>query len=95
MTFGRPVSLPGVELAAGTYLFELASPLTDSAVVRVSSRDRRRIYYTGFTAMIKRPAGLSSGVAVILGEGSREMAPPIKAWFPDLSETGRQFIYRD
>ena len=40
LTFSRSVALPGVELAAGTYIFELAMPQSERHLVRVMSRDR-------------------------------------------------------
>src|SRR6187551_3090825 len=44
--FTRPVRLPGVELGAGTYVFELPDPMGAFDVVRVSSQDRRTVYFT-------------------------------------------------
>ena len=46
LTFNRPVSVPGVGLAPGTYIFELASPTTDVSIVRVLSRDRSTVVGT-------------------------------------------------
>src|SRR5438270_895423 len=66
ITFSRSVALPGVELAAGTYLFTLASPNTNQSLVRVLSRDRQKIYLTAFTVDANRPAGARS--VVTLGE---------------------------
>jgi hypothetical protein len=37
LTFNGPVGLPGVGLARGTYIFELADPGGDLSIVRVSS----------------------------------------------------------
>jgi hypothetical protein len=57
LTFSGPVGLPGVTLPGGTYTFEMI-PL-HSDIVRVLSRDGLRVYFTGFTARVARPAGLS------------------------------------
>src|SRR3982074_1203969 len=58
LTFSKEVSLPGVTLAPGTYVFEVANPLSSSNVVRVRSKeDYRHVYFTGFTYRIDRPAG--------------------------------------
>jgi len=92
LTFNRPVSLPGVTLGAGTYIFERASQNTPD-VVRVMSRDRKSVYFMGFTLSIARPDALGDRV-VLLGEAARDSAPPIKAWFPIGEAVGRQFIYR-
>src|SRR5690349_18952030 len=92
--FNRPVALPGVELNAGTYVFELATPMSDSSLVRVTSRDRKTIYLTAFTYRIVRPANLKSGQVLTFGEAPRGTPMPITAWFPEEVGDGRQFIYR-
>ena len=94
ITFSRPVALPGVELPAGTYIFELALPGDNLNVVRVSSRDRRQIYLTAFTYRIERPAGMTRDQVVTFGEASASQPPPIAAWYPMSMDSGREFIYR-
>jgi len=93
ITFSRSVALPGVELAAGTYLFTLASPDTNQSLVRVQSKDRQHVYLTAFTVDVRRPAGAKSPIT--LGEAAHGQAPRIQAWFPDDQDRGRQFLYRD
>jgi hypothetical protein len=83
VTFNRAVALPGLELRAGTYIF----------VVRVSSRDRSKVFLTIFTNIIDRPAGLPADRMVTLGEAPRGSAAPVTAWFPSRSGTGYQFVY--
>src|SRR6266478_313871 len=56
LTFNAPVGLPGVGLAAGTYIFELADPAADLSIVRVSSRDRSMVYFMALTELVPRPA---------------------------------------
>jgi hypothetical protein len=91
LTFNRPVSLPGVTLGAGTYIFERASQNAPD-IVRVLSRDRKAVYFMGFTLSIARPETLGNRV-VLLGEARPDSAVPIKAWFPIGEAVGRQFIY--
>jgi hypothetical protein len=93
LTFNQRVALPGVELAPGTYLFEVASPLTSAAVVRVSSRDRSKHFLMAYTRTIDRPAGLPADRLVSFGEAPRGEAPPIRAWFPEGANEGHEFIY--
>jgi hypothetical protein len=95
LTFSRPVALPGVELAAGTYVFELAAPLTDHSLVRVLNRDRSKIYLLAFTNAIDRPVGRHSDNVVTLGESARGTPPPILAWYPIGDSIGREFVYRN
>ncbi len=92
LTFNRPVGLPGVALGTGTYIFELADP-GNLTVVRVMDRDRKRVYYTGFTHEIRRPAGLPSDRMVSFGEAPAGAVQPITVWWPLDETTGRQFIY--
>lgn len=94
LTFSGDVALPGVKLAAGTYIFELAEPMTSSTLVRVLSKDRHTIYLMAFTNIVQRPMGANSNNHVTLGEARRGEAPPITAWYPTDSSSGREFIYR-
>ena len=93
LTVNVPVALPGVALAPGTYIFELAEPGERLDVVRVSSRDRSQVFYTGFTQVVERPAGLREDRPVSFGE-SRVRAPrPITVWYLPNESTGRRFVY--
>jgi hypothetical protein len=94
LTFNRPVALPGLALGTGTYIFELAEPMSNNSIVRVSSADRQTIYLTAFTYPIMRPANMRRDQVVTFGEPSSGAPAPITAWFPDGSITGREFIYR-
>ena len=91
--FNRPVALPGVALGAGTYVFELPDPIGASDVVRVSSRDRRKVYLTAFTRIVERPKGVASGQPVSFGEAPAHAPQPITVWWPSGESTGREFIY--
>ena len=92
LTFSRPFSLPGVTLGAGTYIFERAAPETAIEVVRVSSRDRRFVYYMGFTQLVDRPRGSTSPVT--FGEAPAGSAIPVREWYPTGTNTGHRFLYR-
>jgi len=92
LTFSKPFSLPGVTLGAGTYIFERAAPQSAIEVVRVSSRDRRFVYYTGFTELVEKPRGMKSPVA--FGEAAAGSAIPVREWYPTGTSTGHRFLYR-
>jgi hypothetical protein len=94
LTFSQPVGLPNVDLQAGTYIFERADPNSSHAIVRVLSRDRRFVYYTGFTYLVERPQGLREGAVVTLGESVGGVPPPVKAWWPMGETLGHEFVYR-
>ena len=91
LTFSRAVSLPGVTLSPGTYIFERAGENVPD-IVRVLSRDRSQVYLTAFTNSIPRPQGLGNQI-VLLGESAADTAPPIRAWFPAGENAGHEFIY--
>jgi hypothetical protein len=94
LTFSGAVALPGVTLAAGTYIFDL--PAGDPSVVRVSSRDGSRVFFTAFTHIVNRPRGITSDQHVTLGEAAYGEPKPIQVWHVSTQGTswgGREFIY--
>lgn len=93
LTFSKPVRLPGVALGSGTYIFELADPMSAGGVVRVVSRDRKTTHFMGFTHAVPRPHGLPAAAVLSLGESARDAAPPITVWWPIGENVGRSFIY--
>jgi hypothetical protein len=93
ITFSRGVALPGVELAAGTYIFETPTNSMSNSIVRVSSRDRRKVFLTAYTREVQRPKSDNGKLLVTLGEASAGSAPPVSAWFPIGEAVGHQFIY--
>jgi len=93
ITFSRSVALPGVELAAGTYIFETPTNAMSNSIVRVSSRDRKKVFLTAYTRQVDRPRGDNGKLLVSLGEAAPGVAPPVSAWFPIGTSVGHQFIY--
>ena len=92
LNFSGPVRLPGVTLAAGTYLFERIEP-TNRDVIVVRSHDRLRTYFMGMTRRSERPAGMPVTQLVTLGETVRGEVPPITAWYPEGERRGHAFVY--
>jgi hypothetical protein len=84
-----------VSLNAGTYVFEIANPMTGGDVVRVKSRDQKTSYFQGFTLPVARPAGVRGDAAVSLGESAHGHPAPILTWWPAGESTGRQFQYKE
>lgn len=94
LTFSGPFALPGISLPAGVYTFELADPSTNLDIVRVVSRDRSKVYYTGFTEPVRRPANLAADRMLVFGEAPAGSPAPIAVWYPLNGSIGHQFIYR-
>ena len=95
ITFSRGVALPGVQLAAGTYIFETPTNSMSNAVVRVSSRDRKTVYLTAFTRQVNRPNDDKGKLLITLGEAAPGAVPPVSTWFPIGESVGHQFIYSE
>lgn len=91
LTFSAPFALPGVAFPAGTYTFEVVAPGSND-VVRVSSRDRARVYLA-FTQRVDRPRGLRADRQIVFAEVAAGLTPPVKAWFPMGEAVGHEFIY--
>jgi hypothetical protein len=93
VTFSGPVSLPGVSLGSGTYVFERVDSQTDTHLVMVRNRTTLQVCYLGFTMPVSRPAGLAQDHQIVLKESPKGVAPRIDAWFPVGESTGAQFMY--
>jgi hypothetical protein len=94
LTFSQSVGLPSVTLRAGTYIFERADRNGPLNVVRVLSRDRRTVYYTGFTNRVPRPPDMRAGTMVSFGEAPAGAPQPIRNWWPAGAAIGHEFVYR-
>jgi hypothetical protein len=94
VTFSGRVRLPGVTLEAGTYIFELADPMSTGDVVLVRTRATGRACFLGFTTRVDRPAGLKYDQSVTLGETPKGVPPPILGWYPLGDRTGHEFNYK-
>jgi len=92
LTFNAPFALPGVLLPAGTYVFDVVATGSND-VVRVTSRDRSRIYLTAFTVRVQRPKTLPVTRQIAFNEVAAGMTPPVKTWFPIGQSIGHQFVY--
>jgi len=90
LTFSQAVSVPGVVLPAGQYTFEALR----ADIVRVSSRDRLRVFYTGYTDRVRRPETLKRDVSVAFAEAAAGQPKPIDVWYPEQASMGFRFLYR-
>ena len=91
-TFSAPVTLPGVTLPAGTYLFRLADPTTGRKVINVLSADGKRslaMLHTIPNQLLTAP----QNAEIRFMETPANTPPPIKTWWYPGKAIGYEFIY--
>ena len=87
LTFSGPVSLPGVALAPGTYIFRKPA----GNVLQVSNA-KHQPYALLMTRPVSR--GRTDGYEIVLGTPLADGAPRrIEAWFAPGESTGQELIY--
>lgn len=91
-TFSAPVTLPGVTLPAGKYIFRLADPDSSRKVINVLSADGKRslaMLHTIPNQATKAP----KDAEIRFMETSAKVPPPIKTWWYAGKAIGYEFIY--
>ena len=91
-TFSGPVTLPGITLPAGKYLFRLADPSTSRKVINVLTADGERSVAM-LTSIPNRLNKAPDDPEVRFMETSGNTPPPIKTWWYPGNSTGYEFIY--
>jgi len=91
-TFNQPVTLPGVTLPAGKYLFRNPDTTTARRVVQVLSDDGKRSYAMLLTIPAQRTQA-SAQPEIRFMETAEGTAPAIKAWWYPGNTIGWEFIY--
>jgi hypothetical protein len=92
LTFSGPVQLPGVTLAAGTYMFKLADPQGDRRAIQVWDKDQTKLYTTLLTIPDQRMK-VSDKPVVMFNERPSGEAQAIRSWFYPDESYGFEFIY--
>jgi hypothetical protein len=91
-TFSGPITLPGVTLPAGQYLFRLADPNSSSKVVQVLNADGTKPYGMFFTLRAERLEPASTPEVRFMETASGTPAAIRTWWYPG-ERTGFEFIY--
>jgi hypothetical protein len=91
-TFSGPVTLPGVTLPAGQYLFRLADPNSSSKVVQVLNADGTKPYGLFFTIPAERLEAPSTPEVRFMETASGTPAA-IKTWWYPGERRGYEFIF--
>jgi hypothetical protein len=90
--FSGPVTLPGVTLPAGKYLFRNPETLTGRRVVQVLSEDGRQAYAQLLTIPVQR-FDAPKEPEIRFMETAEGMPAAIKAWWYPGNTIGWEFIY--
>jgi hypothetical protein len=91
-TFSAPVTLPGITLPAGKYIFRLADPDSSRKVINVLSADGKRslaMLHTIPNQAMKAP----KDAEIRFMETSAQVPPPVKTWWYAGKAIGYEFIY--
>jgi hypothetical protein len=91
-TFNRPVSLPGVTVPAGKYLFRLVDTETTRKVIQVLSEDGKTPYVMLHSIPDVRPEASSSPEVRFL-ETAKGTPSAVKTWWYPGERIGYEFIY--
>ena len=92
VTFSAPVSLPGVTLPAGSYLFKLADSQVNRNIVQVFDKDRSKILATILAIPAERQQPADETV-ITFGESPANTAPAIRFWYYPGDKRGQEFAY--
>src|SRR3989449_3669047 len=92
VTFDQPVEIPGMVLAAGTYVFRRASS-TDPNVIQIYGKDEKHVYATLLAIPDYRMNPVDKTV-ITFEERANGSPPAIKSWFYPGDTSGEEFVYR-
>jgi len=92
VTFSAPVSLPGVTLPAGSYLFKLADSQVNRNVVQVFAKDRSKIFATILAIPAERTEPADETV-ITFNEAPANSAPAVRYWYYPGDKRGQEFVY--
>jgi hypothetical protein len=92
VTISAPVSVPGVVLPAGEYLFRLADSQANRNIVQIYNKDRSKIFATliAIPAQRNEPSGDS---VITFRETPANQAPALRYWYFAGEKTGQEFAY--
>jgi hypothetical protein len=92
-TFSGPVTVPGVTLPAGKYMFRVANT-TQRDVLQVLSADGVKSYALFFALRTERPdRAVSDKPELRFMETPEGMTPAVDSWFYPSDRVGYEFIY--
>jgi hypothetical protein len=91
-TFSQPITLPGVTLPAGTYMFRLADPTTGRKVVQVMSQNGMQSYAMVLSIPAQR-RDLPDEPEISFMETPAGMPAAVQTWWHQGERTGHELVY--
>lgn len=91
-TFSQPITVPGVTLPAGTYLFRLADPTGSRKVVQVLSEDGSESYAMLLSIPVQR-FDIPDEPEIHFMETPSNTPAAVKIWWYPGETIGYEFIY--
>ncbi len=91
-TFSAPVTLPGMTLPAGKYIFRLADPDGSRKVINVMSGDGKKSLAMLHT-IPNQAARPPKDAEIRFMETNAQVPPPVKTWWYAGKSLGYEFIY--
>ena len=91
-TFSGPVTLPGVTLPAGKYIFRLADPNSSRKIIAIQSEDGKKQFAMLHTIPNQAPKA-PNDAEIRFMETSSNVPPPVKTWWYPGKAIGYEFIY--
>ena len=92
VTFSAPVSLPGVTLPAGSYMFRLADSQVNRNIVQVFDKDRTKMFATILAIRAERNKPADDTI-ITFAESPANTAPALRYWFYPGDSRGQEFAY--
>ncbi|HEX4170348.1 MAG TPA: hypothetical protein VHZ55_33190 [Bryobacteraceae bacterium] len=93
VTFSAAVEVPGKNLPAGTYVFELADSHSGRDTVEIFTEDKRQLLAT-FNAVPKARQTPANTTIVTVEEASTRTSEAVKSWFYPGDTDGLEFVYQ-
>src|SRR5829696_3431461 len=92
VTISAPVSVPGVVLPAGEYLFRLADSNVNRNIVQIFDKERSKIFATLIAIPAERNEPTGDSV-ITFRESPANQAPALRYWYFAGEKTGQEFAY--
>ena len=93
VTFSAAVQVPGKNLPAGTYVFELADSKSDRDIVEIFTKDKQQLLTT-FIAVPKTRLTAATTRTVTFEQEPTGTSEIVKSWFYPGDTDGLEFVYQ-